>query len=88
LPATRVTRDFRARPQEDQKWLQENTWCDTCDLADLGIPDPHEYAEGGALYVEGNCLRCGTTIRSTIEVVESNSQGLPPNTSLERTREG
>jgi len=83
VPATRVTRDFQARSQADQKWLQENTWCDTCGLADLGIRDPHEYAEGGAVYVEGICRSCGTTIRSAIEVVESTSQGLPSDINFE-----
>jgi hypothetical protein len=87
VTTTRVARDFTARLQADQQWLLENTWCSVCGAADLGMRDPHEYAEDGAVYVEGSCVQCGSTVRSAIEVVEPNSQGLPPNTSLERTRE-
>jgi hypothetical protein len=84
---TRVARDFSARSHADQKWLLENTWCSACDAADLGMRDPQEYAEHGAVYVEESCVRCGSAVRSAVEVVEPNSQGLPPNKSFERTRE-
>jgi hypothetical protein len=87
VPTSRVARDFNARPYTDQKWLLENTWCSACGAADLGMRDPSEYEEDGAIYVEGCCLRCGSAVRSSIEVVERNSQELPPNNSLERTRE-
>jgi hypothetical protein len=87
VPTSRIARDFSSRSHADQKWLLENTWCRACDAADLGMRDPYEYAEDGAIYVEGSCLRCGSSVRSAVEVVEATSQGLPPNTSLERTRE-
>ena len=88
MSATRTPRDFLARPDAEQRWLRENTWCDACGIADLGMRDPREYAEGGAINVEGLCRGCGGAVRSSIEVVESTSTALPPNKSLERTREG
>jgi len=67
VPASRIPRDFSARPESEQAWLLKDTWCDKCGAADLGMRDPHEYTEDGANYVEGLCLRCGGPVRSSIE---------------------
>jgi hypothetical protein len=48
--------------------MQENTWCDVCGEADLGMINPVEYGEGDRVYVGGSCRRCGAEVRS--EVVE------------------
>ena len=69
----RVERDFSRRDEFERNWLVENTWCDDCDQADLGLRDPIEYEEGGSVYVEGACRRCGATIRSTIDETQTPS---------------
>ena len=78
MTSKRVKLDFEARPLADQKWLQENTWCGVCDIADLGMRDPSEYAEDGAIYVEGICRRCGSTVRSGVEILQSDDSTFPP----------
>ncbi len=62
----RVDRDFLARPAWEQSWMVENTWCDVCGEADLGLDSPSEYADDGRVYVEGVCRRCGGAVCSEI----------------------
>ncbi len=62
----RIERNFSGRDAQEQRWLVENTWCDSCAKADLGLTDPVEYAEGGQVFVEGKCVRCGQRVVSTI----------------------
>jgi hypothetical protein len=62
----RSERNFLAREGVEQKWILENTWCDTCSKADLGMTSPQEYEEDGRIYVEGNCRICGRQVRSEI----------------------
>jgi hypothetical protein len=54
----RIQRDFFARDQIDQEYICENTWCDTCDEADIGLLNPVEFEEDGRVFVEGACARC------------------------------
>jgi hypothetical protein len=54
----RISRDFFARDQFEQESICENTWCDTCDEADIGLLNPIEYEEHGHIFVEGQCTRC------------------------------
>ena len=54
----RVPRDFFARDQFDQESICENTWCDSCGQADIGLHNPVEYEENGRIFVEGACARC------------------------------
>lgn len=82
MSASRVPRDFSTRPESEQTWLRKNTWCSTCDAADLGMRDPHEYTEGGVNYVEGQCPQCGNQVRSSIDSVEFTSHAPSPDTSL------
>jgi hypothetical protein len=70
---TRIPRDFDSRDAREKQWLIENTWCDHCNAADLGIQNPFEYEDGGHVYVEGYCRGCGSRVKS--EIVENNSDG-------------
>ncbi len=74
MSVPRIPRDFRMRSEADQKWLQKNTWCGSCDAADLGMRNPREYEENGVIYVEGDCGKCGGAVRSSIEEVVSAAQ--------------
>jgi hypothetical protein len=62
----RIVREFRARPEQERTWMIENSWCEHCQEADLGITDPMEYEEQGQVYLEGHCRRCGSLVRSEI----------------------
>ena len=61
-------REFAARPAADQKWMLQNTWCDACGQADLGMTAPYEYEENTKVFLEGICNRCGGVVVS--EVIE------------------
>ncbi len=64
----RRKRDFQQHEPALREWLLNHTWCEKCAAADLGMDNPHEYEEDGILYIEGNCLKCGSIVRATIEV--------------------
>lgn len=64
---TKVERDFLAREPWEQRWLIENTWCDICNEADLGLFDPIEYEENNKIFIEG---KCGSRVISGI--IENN----------------
>ena len=68
----KIARDFFANSPEDQHWLLRNTWCDTCDAADLGMTDPAEYEEDGHVFVEGRCAKCRGIVRSEVIIKERN----------------
>lgn len=57
-----------ARSAQEREWMLQNTWCDACAEADLGMDAPREYGEDGRVYVEGLCRKCRRGVRS--EVVE------------------
>lgn len=46
--------------------MLNNTWCDACGEADLGMSSPQEYDEADRVYVEGHCRKCGQAVRSEI----------------------
>ena len=62
----RSPRDFSIRPQFEREFLLEDTWCNACSKADLGLDNPVEYAEDGRIYVQGSCRTCGGEVRSEI----------------------
>jgi hypothetical protein len=68
----RIERDFFANPPEDQKFFLDNTWCDSCGAADLGMKDLREYEEDDRIFVEGHCLKCGSVVRSKVTAKEAN----------------
>ena len=62
----RVERDFFAREWVEQASICENTWCDACGEADIGLLDPREYEDEGQVFVEGVCAKCRGRIVTVI----------------------
>ncbi|QEQ96477.1 hypothetical protein [Neptunomonas concharum] len=58
----RIERNFFARDKEEQQAFLEQTWCDHCQEADLGMSNPLEYEQEGTIFVEGTCNRCGQPV--------------------------
>lgn len=63
---SRTEPDFGARSPFEREWMLENTWCDACGEADMGMKSPQEYAENGRMHMEGLCRKCGQPVRSEI----------------------
>lgn len=63
---SKINRDFFEREPIEQRWLLQNTWCDVCNEADLGMSEPVEYEENNEIFVEGKCLLCGLRVVSVI----------------------
>lgn len=59
-------KDFHLRPIFEQEWLIENTWCERCQKADIGIENPNEFEKNGKLYISGFCKSCGSELTSEI----------------------
>ena len=55
----RQERDFSARSVDEQKAFLEQTWCDECQQANLGMSNQREYLFKGIIFVEGDCNGCG-----------------------------
>lgn len=64
-------KDFYVRDHIEQKMLMEDTWCDTCNEADLGIIEPAEFELDGKVYIEGTCIKCGNRVVSEIIVKDA-----------------
>ncbi len=62
----KIKRNFFSRDIQEQRWLLENTWCDVCNAADIGLTDPIEYEENNEIFIEGKCRKCGSRVVSTI----------------------
>ncbi len=58
----RIARDFSARSEEEQCAFLEQTWCDKCQAANLGMRQPVEYEFKNVVYIEGECCACGAVI--------------------------
>jgi len=65
-------RNFALRPANERRWMLENTWCENCQKADLGMINPTEFEEAGTVVVEGRGRVCASSIRSVVE--ERNAQ--------------
>ena len=63
----KIRKDFYIRPIEEQEWLLENTWCESCKKADTGIENPTEFEINGILYISGFCKSCDTELISEIK---------------------
>ena len=59
---------YKEIPEVEQQWYLEETWCDHCDEADLGIVNPKLCTEDDKMIVEGECKKCGNVVSS--EIVE------------------
>ena len=59
-------RDFNARDEFEQDELLSDTWCTTCNEANLGLENPSEYEVKGVVYLEGTCPQCGDPVVMTI----------------------
>ena len=64
----RIERDFYARDPEERDAFLQNTWCNTCQKADLGMTSAIEYEFIERIFIEGKCVVCGDV--SITEVVE------------------
>jgi hypothetical protein len=62
----RINREFTDRPFTDREWHLQNTWCDCCGIADLGMDRPTEFEINGRIFLSGFCLECGHEINSEI----------------------
>lgn len=62
----RIRRNFFVRDANERDIICENSWCDNCGEADIGLINPVEYEEAGQIFVEGACVRCGDRILNTI----------------------
>ena len=78
----RRERRFEARSPAEREWVLGHTWCPHCEEADLGMTDPAEYEDGGRVYVEGRCRRCGgrvvTAITETAAELGAQADPRPP----------
>jgi hypothetical protein len=61
-----MIKDFNKRSTEEKEWLLNNTWCDHCLKADLGMKNHSEYESNGKTYIEGICVKCSNQIKSEI----------------------
>ncbi len=61
-----VSREFKERQPQEREWLLQNTWCDHCKKADLGMERPTEFELNGKIYISGFCRLCGHEIKSEI----------------------
>ena len=63
----RIPRSFADRSEVERFLFLQDTWCEHCDAADLGLVDPQEYEEDGRIFIEGRCRKCGQRVVSQIE---------------------
>jgi hypothetical protein len=63
---SKENRDFNLRPEDEKKAFLEKTWCNECMKVDLGMKNPKEYEEDGRVFIEGECLTCGTAVVTEI----------------------
>jgi hypothetical protein len=63
---TIIERDYFKRSDSERSCFEEDTWCDACGQADLGLLEPHEYEEDGKVFIEGKCRKCGCPVVSEI----------------------
>lgn len=59
--------DINTLPDIEGSIYLEDSWCDKCQEADLGIVNPELYFEGGRKYIGGNCKVCGEICISEIK---------------------
>jgi hypothetical protein len=50
---------FDVLNESDRDFFINDSWCDNCEKADLGIVDPKIYIADEKQYLEGVCKVCG-----------------------------
>lgn len=60
--------DLMTLPEIERDIYLNDSWCDTCNEADLGINNPELYVEDGRKYITGNCKVYGSKCSSEIIV--------------------
>ena len=61
-----IENKFYQREEEEKEWMLQNTWCNQCNKADLGMSNPKEYSEKHKVLISGKCLKCGNEIISKV----------------------
>jgi hypothetical protein len=64
--------DLATLPEIERDMYLHDSWCDSCNEADLGISNPELYIEGGRKYISGNCKVCGALCSS--EIIEKQAE--------------
>ncbi|WP_111643405.1 hypothetical protein [Marinimicrobium alkaliphilum] len=64
--------DLSALPEIDRDIYLNDSWCDDCNEADLGINNPELYIDGGRKYIGGTCKVCGAICTS--EIIEKHME--------------
>ncbi len=60
--------EFSSLEEVERNMYLEDTWCNECSEADLGIVNPEMYIEDDRKFISGNCKSCGTQCISEIIV--------------------
>ena len=71
----RKVRDFLSRVYNERQRLADNTWCDVCGEANMGLEKPVEYEENNKFFLEGKCRKGGAKIVSEIPEIEKKEKG-------------
>ncbi|MFT2112486.1 hypothetical protein [Marinomonas sp. 2405UD68-3] len=59
--------DFFQRPKDEQADFLSMTWCNGCELMDLGMIDPQEYQSESRHWIEGKCQVCSAVVITEIQ---------------------
>lgn len=62
-----IERDFYQRDAEEQQDFLKYTWCNQCQEVDLGMKNPVEYELNSTIYIEGDCLKCGSKVTTELQ---------------------
>ena len=60
--------DFSSLDEVERTMYLEDTWCEECSEADLGIVNPEMYIEDNRKFISGICKLCGAKCISEIIV--------------------
>ncbi|WP_445427526.1 hypothetical protein [Alishewanella sp. HL-SH05] len=66
--------NFDDLEQSDQEFFINDSWCDYCNKADLGITEPKIYILDEKQYLEGKCKVCDQKQTTEVVVTYLNNQ--------------
>lgn len=66
IEETPTQRDFFARPDAEQSDFLAQTWCNNCMEMDLGMKNPKEFESDQRIWIEGECVKCGSQVITEI----------------------